>query len=105
MSLMSPPYPPMFDAPFFETGLPIPIGGGLRNVGGNDTLDGGAGNDIMIGDGRHDPRHGAWRQRHDAAAATATTVCTATPIPASSPSPPGAVISGRRHRQFCLGRR
>ena len=51
MSLVSPPYPPLFDAPFFDNGLPIPIGGGLLNVGGNDTLDGGAGNDIMIGDG------------------------------------------------------
>ena len=51
MSLVSPPYPPLFAAPFFDNGLPIPIGGGLLNVGGNDILDGGAGNDIMIGDG------------------------------------------------------
>ena len=51
MSLISPPYPPLFAAPFFDNGLPIPIGGGLLDVGGNDTLDGGAGNDIMIGDG------------------------------------------------------
>ena len=65
MSLISPPYPPLFSAPFFDNGLPIPVGGGftvppgrvipdagIANFasGGDDYLDGGNGNDTIVGD-------------------------------------------------------
>ena len=55
-------HPPLFPHPSFgEAGLPIPVGGGLRGVGGNDILDARAGDDIMIGDAGYDRRHGTWR--------------------------------------------
>ena len=49
--LVQSPYPPGFIPPFGEQGRPIPVGMiGTTLQWGNDVLDAGAGDDILIGD-------------------------------------------------------
>ena len=85
------------DVPFIgfrpaEPGLPAPVGGGLGGVGGNDILDAGAGDDILVGDAPRSPAPDVAAMTFFSAA-RATIAYMATPTPTTPPARPGSARS------------